>query len=445
MEAISHQCLAGDFRSLPPSAWSRLHDQFAAVCNETEKISEDPCPRCSDDGCAPAPVPEDYTITLDRSTGSKLGIGIASESGLLPWVIESIDGGLVGAWNEDSGNEQVMPGDCIVEANGVRDAVEMISECRKAQVLTLHLSRQGGAAIVRSGHEHWQSGAGVSTPLSLALTANDGYVGLMENRSPPRALQIIAPPDSFANWPFSPAKAAFMNWPYSPDSHWSAFNATVADSPWTLSETYQEMTPKCIASARTDKNEAPLLQDKHMLESLRLPSSCQGEHTWKIVSGTTAKKHVQRGMQFVKSKGKKVVVKTRKGFAAIQALPTPGLPTMQISRTKDGELARRRVHRSVSMVVEYVRGQAHLEMESGESAKEKVFKGVSEVFDQVNEQVRLERENFQIPPQLQKGLKYADTMSERALTASTTLSERLTQTAQKGLNAVRKLGRAGGA
>lgn len=330
-----------------------------------------------------------FMITLDRSTGMKLGIDVRCESGDAPWVVESIDGGLVAAWNEAAClGKQVKPGDIVIQANGISDANRLIEECRKAQVLTLQLQRPEAERPRLS---------------SLRPLA-------------------ISPPESPAN-----TAPLFLHWPCSPD--WSSINAAVADSPLSLSETYKvsrDTPPQGTAEPHPRQSNVmeTLLRGRHMFESLSLPSSIKGYHSgghrWKIISGSTPK-NVQHGARFVKSKARRVVVKTRRGFANIQALPArvniQGLHTrcdstrvvIQSLHTRcdaTSELTRAKVHKSMSTMVEYVKDHV-------ESA-------------QVSE----------------KALRGLDYVKKQASTASSIISEQMSDAAIK---ISRNLGKVGGA
>mmetsp|Transcript_51871 Transcript_51871/g.97317 ORF Transcript_51871/g.97317 Transcript_51871/m.97317 type:complete len:899 (+) Transcript_51871:38-2734(+) len=81
----------------------------------------------------------EYTITLDRTDGARLGIDVEKQDGVT-LLIESINGGLVEKWNKDNPNQKVSPNDRIVEVNGVRDDLMLlVDECKKNMVLKIKL------------------------------------------------------------------------------------------------------------------------------------------------------------------------------------------------------------------------------------------------------------------------------------------------------------------
>mmetsp|Transcript_59994 Transcript_59994/g.105006 ORF Transcript_59994/g.105006 Transcript_59994/m.105006 type:complete len:157 (-) Transcript_59994:74-544(-) len=81
----------------------------------------------------------EYTITLDKTDGTRLGIDVDNQDGVT-LLIESINGGLVEKWNKDNPNSKVRPNDRIVEVNGVRDDLMLlVDECKKNMVLKIKL------------------------------------------------------------------------------------------------------------------------------------------------------------------------------------------------------------------------------------------------------------------------------------------------------------------
>mmetsp|Transcript_53360 Transcript_53360/g.93670 ORF Transcript_53360/g.93670 Transcript_53360/m.93670 type:complete len:159 (-) Transcript_53360:73-549(-) len=98
----------------------------------------------ADDPPSPPPPPKsdtEYTVTLDRTSGDRLGVDVDNQDGKT-LLIESINGGLVGKWNDANPNEKVKVMDRIIEVNGIRDdLLKLVDECRKNQVLKLKLLR----------------------------------------------------------------------------------------------------------------------------------------------------------------------------------------------------------------------------------------------------------------------------------------------------------------
>mmetsp|Transcript_114362 Transcript_114362/g.180017 ORF Transcript_114362/g.180017 Transcript_114362/m.180017 type:complete len:280 (-) Transcript_114362:57-896(-) len=83
----------------------------------------------------------EFKISLDRSTGMKLGIDVNHENG--PHLyIESIDVGLVSMWNDRHPEREVLPDDRIVEVNSKRGTVDvLLEECMKNIMLEMTILR----------------------------------------------------------------------------------------------------------------------------------------------------------------------------------------------------------------------------------------------------------------------------------------------------------------
>jgi len=124
-----------------------------APAGETTPAAEgEAAPAPAGEATAPAPEGEttvvksgtEYTITLDRTDGARLGIDVDNQDGVT-LLIESINGGLVEKWNKDNPNSKVRPNDRIVEVNGVRDDLMLLdNECKKSMVLNIKLVRGSG-------------------------------------------------------------------------------------------------------------------------------------------------------------------------------------------------------------------------------------------------------------------------------------------------------------
>eukprot|EP00929_Paragymnodinium_shiwhaense_P029383 TRINITY_DN16845_c0_g1_i1.p1 TRINITY_DN16845_c0_g1~~TRINITY_DN16845_c0_g1_i1.p1 ORF type:complete len:148 (-),score=53.69 TRINITY_DN16845_c0_g1_i1:113-556(-) len=89
------------------------------------------------DGC-------EYNITLDKTTGTRLGVDVDHQDGAT-LLIDAVTGGLMQAWNEantDDPSVQVKPGDRIVEVNGIKDDVlQLVNQCKNNQVLKMKIRR----------------------------------------------------------------------------------------------------------------------------------------------------------------------------------------------------------------------------------------------------------------------------------------------------------------
>lgn len=116
-----------------------------ATTGGAELRSADAVPVLDDKGPGESkPVEEvTYKVTLDKSTGGKLGMDVdyMAERRVLP--IMSITGGLAAQWNSDNPSTQLAQGDALIEVNGVRGNVAvMLERCKTEKVLTLTLARK---------------------------------------------------------------------------------------------------------------------------------------------------------------------------------------------------------------------------------------------------------------------------------------------------------------
>lgn len=83
----------------------------------------------------------EFTITLDRTDGKRLGIDVDHQDGI-QLLIEEIEGGLVEEWNNEHPQEAVCEGDCIIDVNGITENVpQMLDECMKKGILKLKIRR----------------------------------------------------------------------------------------------------------------------------------------------------------------------------------------------------------------------------------------------------------------------------------------------------------------
>lgn len=98
-----------------------------------------------DDGLSKLEPKEEltYTVTLDKSSGGKLGLDVdyMAERRVLP--IMSCTGGLAEQWNNNNPDKKLCQGDAVLEVNGCRGKVaEMLEKCKTEKVLTLVLCRK---------------------------------------------------------------------------------------------------------------------------------------------------------------------------------------------------------------------------------------------------------------------------------------------------------------
>lgn len=123
------------------------------VCNDTMRFVSNSCPFCEifeprspcHEHIIHTPRTTSSTcfaITLDLSTNSRLGVALSRGSENKPWRIASINGGLVGSWNDDHPEEEVKVGDYVLSVNGISDETNLAQECEETLELTLQLSRE---------------------------------------------------------------------------------------------------------------------------------------------------------------------------------------------------------------------------------------------------------------------------------------------------------------
>lgn len=85
----------------------------------------------------------EFSITLDKSDGMKLGIDVDHQDGVT-LLIEAVSGGLMEAWNNNHPDSRVRQGDRIVEVNALRnDVLALVDECKKNQPLKMKIRRGG--------------------------------------------------------------------------------------------------------------------------------------------------------------------------------------------------------------------------------------------------------------------------------------------------------------
>merc|ERR1712139_245189 len=78
----------------------------------------------------------EFTVFLDTSTGSSLGIDVNRHDGNLLMIDAIKPGGLIDLWNEEHPDQKVRVGDRVVEINGCRgDITGMLIEATKNQIL----------------------------------------------------------------------------------------------------------------------------------------------------------------------------------------------------------------------------------------------------------------------------------------------------------------------
>eukprot|EP00929_Paragymnodinium_shiwhaense_P039818 TRINITY_DN20863_c0_g2_i2.p1 TRINITY_DN20863_c0_g2~~TRINITY_DN20863_c0_g2_i2.p1 ORF type:complete len:1070 (+),score=349.90 TRINITY_DN20863_c0_g2_i2:99-3308(+) len=103
----------------------------------------------------------EYVIELNKTEGVKLGIDVCKQTTSM-LKISAVVGGLLKAWNERHAEHMVLPGDCIVDVNGVRGtAIQLAGECKKTGILRVTLRR---------GCQEQETDAAVTTTVSMLPT-----------------------------------------------------------------------------------------------------------------------------------------------------------------------------------------------------------------------------------------------------------------------------------
>eukprot|EP00930_Biecheleria_cincta_P035490 TRINITY_DN2440_c0_g1_i1.p1 TRINITY_DN2440_c0_g1~~TRINITY_DN2440_c0_g1_i1.p1 ORF type:complete len:193 (+),score=45.03 TRINITY_DN2440_c0_g1_i1:86-580(+) len=115
----------------------------AAAPETTPKAEQAPVASSPPEAVAETLLSKDeYTVTIDKSSGDKMGIDVDHKDGAT-LLIEMVNEGLVKSWNDNPDNkDKVSLGDRIVEVNGIRsDVLQLVDECKKNQVLNLKIRR----------------------------------------------------------------------------------------------------------------------------------------------------------------------------------------------------------------------------------------------------------------------------------------------------------------
>lgn len=94
-----------------------------------------------------------YTIEVDRSKGTRLGLKLDMQVSSRSLFIKEVVGGLAFTWNTQHPDAKVRPGDRILRVNKVEgDAHALMEECKKTSVLELELHRQTAVPITAGLH-----------------------------------------------------------------------------------------------------------------------------------------------------------------------------------------------------------------------------------------------------------------------------------------------------
>mmetsp|Transcript_72627 Transcript_72627/g.126084 ORF Transcript_72627/g.126084 Transcript_72627/m.126084 type:complete len:263 (-) Transcript_72627:100-888(-) len=100
----------------------------------------------------PARVPTQlqvHSVSVTKADGARVGLGLNTCDGATLRIIRVESAGLVPDWNRTHPEQQVRPGDRIVEVNGVKgDANAMLNECKERQELQFQI-------CCTADIEHW--------------------------------------------------------------------------------------------------------------------------------------------------------------------------------------------------------------------------------------------------------------------------------------------------
>jgi len=117
---------------------------FAATPMESQQRKEEPDEQVESGrrSSRSGQLAEEFTISVDRTAGQRLGVDVRHEGDAVLVVKEVSEGGLFQQWNDSNPSAALKVGDRIVAANGVREsAVGMVAECEKKQVLEFKVQR----------------------------------------------------------------------------------------------------------------------------------------------------------------------------------------------------------------------------------------------------------------------------------------------------------------
>jgi NACalpha-BTF3-like transcription factor len=117
---------------------------------QVSKILEPCCTGSSNADNSTEAYPGSYQITLDRSSGMKLGLDVEEIPSANHLPIRGINGGLAAKWNETN-SSKIQQGDRIVQVNGVaNDVAAMMKKCRTDKVLKMVILPAGAASSTAS-------------------------------------------------------------------------------------------------------------------------------------------------------------------------------------------------------------------------------------------------------------------------------------------------------
>mmetsp|Transcript_28792 Transcript_28792/g.75854 ORF Transcript_28792/g.75854 Transcript_28792/m.75854 type:complete len:144 (-) Transcript_28792:250-681(-) len=139
---LSRECLVALIKGMP----SISLDPVSPQGSESE-TSVDGCIVSADEPHGPNGE-HHFVVTVDRSSGKRLGVAVRQETSIPAFEILSIDVDedcAVVDWNAEHPTQKVRKGDFIIEANDKNgDLMAIMHECMKTSVLQLRIMRRRG-------------------------------------------------------------------------------------------------------------------------------------------------------------------------------------------------------------------------------------------------------------------------------------------------------------
>lgn len=100
----------------------------------------------------------EYEITLTRVEGTPLGMRVANDDQRTVMIEDIVEGGAIAAFNRESEDKVVRPGDRIVAVNAVSgDAHEVVAELQRSNTMSIRFLR--GAQLPQAPQSGQKAGA----------------------------------------------------------------------------------------------------------------------------------------------------------------------------------------------------------------------------------------------------------------------------------------------
>mmetsp|Transcript_67753 Transcript_67753/g.107354 ORF Transcript_67753/g.107354 Transcript_67753/m.107354 type:complete len:150 (+) Transcript_67753:76-525(+) len=125
---------AGTVMATAPTSEELVKPKLAPETEPAEKLNQ---------GSKSGRPLREWTVILKKTPEeSRLGLAVDIANGTY-LVVDKVDGGLMGNWNRDHPDKEVLEGDVIVSVNGIVDeAVKLTHVCKSSQVLELKFQRE---------------------------------------------------------------------------------------------------------------------------------------------------------------------------------------------------------------------------------------------------------------------------------------------------------------